>query len=79
MAAMTEPPINCPDCGTIIRLTESLAAPLLPLHGNSSNSNSAKKTRRSRSTKQELEKKRVRLSRRNAISTNRLPIESRRS
>jgi hypothetical protein len=29
MAEMTEPTINCPSCGTVIRLTESLAAPLI--------------------------------------------------
>jgi hypothetical protein len=29
MADMTEPTISCPNCGTVIRLTESLAAPLI--------------------------------------------------
>jgi hypothetical protein len=29
MEAMTEPTITCPNCKTVIRLTESLAAPLI--------------------------------------------------
>jgi len=29
MAEMTEPTISCPKCGTVIHLTESLAAPLI--------------------------------------------------